>query len=257
MGCLSGIGAGGRCRQQRAVRPSMCGATNPVDSSLTCSRSGCPHLPRSFVSPLATIPLRLLFYRHADQGKAATGDPQGAGAGAVLATAAASRVGRGDTRRAHADAGLQPAAERDRMVRGATRGSGPGDAGLSPAGAAPFPHGHHDPLPGRGEGVVHGTRVEGRPVPRREGAGSGSPAAAGGQRRPPASMSALRGVVLAGAQARILRALLPVRHGAQQGPPGEGEGGAGRQKSSVARYRLAGSDGGRCESRRKRSKGDL
>ena len=59
------------------------------------------------------------------------------------------------------------------MGRGAPRGPGTGDAGLSPAGAAPLPHGDRDSLPGRGEGVAHRPRVEGRPDPRREGAGSG------------------------------------------------------------------------------------
>jgi hypothetical protein len=65
---------------------------------------------------------------------------------------------------AHADAGLQPATERDRMVRSATHESGPGDAGLSPAGAAALPQGPRNPLPGRGEGVARRTRAEGRPV---------------------------------------------------------------------------------------------
>ena len=70
---------------------------------------------------------------------------------------------------------------------------------------------------------------------RLEGAGSGPAATAGGPRRPPAPMSALRGVVLAGAQARVLRALLPVGHRAQQGPPGEGKGRAGAD-AGVTRF---------------------
>jgi len=169
----------------------------------------------------------MLSYRHEAHGAAAVGDPQGAGAGALLAAAAARRVRRGDPGGAHANTGLQSAPERDRMGRHAPRGSGAGDAGFSPAGAATLPQGPRDSLPGRGERVANRTRAEGRTTPRRDGAGSGPAAALGSPRRPPALLSALRGVVLAGAQARVLPALLPVGHGPQQGPPGEGEGGAG------------------------------
>ena len=166
--------------------------TKLADTSTTCSRRACLHLPRRFVSRLATIRLSLLSYRHADQGEAAAGDPQGAGAGAVLAAAAASGVGGGGVGWAHADAGLQQATERDRMGRVTSLGPGAGDAGVSPAGAATLPQGHRDSLPGSGEGVANGTRAEGRTIPRREDAGSGPAAAAGGPRRPPAPMSALR-----------------------------------------------------------------
>ena len=106
---LSGSGAGGKCRQ-RAVCACMCRVTKLADSSTACSRRACLHLSSRFVSRLATIQLPLLSYRHADQGAASAGDPQGAGAGAVLATAAASRIGWGNTGGAYADAGLQPAA---------------------------------------------------------------------------------------------------------------------------------------------------
>ncbi len=136
---------------------------------------------------------------------------------------------------AHADAGLQPAPKRHRMGRGARRGPGAGGAGLSPAGAAPLPHGDHDSLPGRGEGSTNAPGADGRTILGRKGEGPGLAAAAGGPGTPPAPLSALRGVVLAGAEARVLRPLLPVGHRAQQGPPGEGQGGGG-QESCVALF---------------------
>jgi hypothetical protein len=222
---------GGRCRQ-RGVRACMYRVTKRADSGTTCSRRVCKHLPRRFVSRLATIQPLMLSYRHEDQGDAPAGDPQGAGAGAMLAAATASGVRRRDTCGAHADAGLQQATERNRMVRVAALGPGAGDAGVSPADAATFPQGHRDSLPGSGEGVANRTRPEGRTIPRREGAGPRPAAATGGPRRPSAPMSALRGMVLARAQTRVLRALLPVRHRTQQGPPREGEGSAGRVRRS-------------------------
>ena len=112
---------------------------------------------------------------------------------------------------------------------------GSGDAGLSPAGAAALPPGPRDSLSGGGERIANRPRAEGRTTRRLEGAGSGPAPTAGGPRRPPAPLSALRGVVLAGAQASVLPALLPVGHGPQQGPPGEGEGRAG-QDAGVARF---------------------